>query len=136
VEHYSELQPAVANVHLVAPLHSVRAHEPSLTQCVANLLINAVKFVKPGERPDVTVRTEARGDRVRIWVEDRGIGISPRFQSRLFRIFERVATDSKYEDTGVGLAIVRKATEKMGGTCGVESDGVNGSRFWIELGAA
>lgn len=133
VDHYSELQTTVADVRVVTPLLPVRAHEPSLTQCLANLLINAAKFVKPGERPQITVRTEARGDRIRIWVEDRGIGVPARFHDRLFRMFERVASENAYEGTGVGLAIVRKAAQKMGGTCGVESDGVTGSRFWIEL---
>ena len=51
-------------------------------------------------------------------------------------MFERIHPDLKYEGTGVGLAIVRKTVERMGGTVGVESDGVNGSRFWIELVAA
>jgi signal transduction histidine kinase len=122
-------------VQVISPLLPVRGHEPSLTQCLANLLTNAAKFVKPGEKPRITVRTEQRGDRVRIWVEDQGIGVPPAYQKGLFKIFERVPNKDKYEGTGVGLAIVRKATEKMGGTCGMDSDGVTGSRFWIELAA-
>ncbi len=136
IEHYGELQPPAAEVSVVSPLHQVLAHEPSLTQCIANLLTNAVKFVRPGEKPRVTVRTERIGPRVRIWIEDQGIGIPPQFQSGLFRMFERGPTHGGYEGTGVGLAIVKKSAEKMGGTCGVESDGQNGSRFWIELSQA
>lgn len=135
LEHYAELQPPAADVRVELPLHSVLAHEPSLRQCLANLLTNAVKFVKPGEKPRVVVRTEKKADRVRIWIEDRGIGIPPEFQNKLFRIFERVPLHTNYEGTGVGLAIVRKAAEKMGGSFGVESDGKNGSRFWVELNA-
>lgn len=136
IDHYAELQPTRAEVQLQLPLESVLAHEPSLTQCIANLLTNAAKFVRTGEKPQITVRTEKRGQRVRLWIEDRGIGIPPRFQAGLFRIFERAPSSSAYEGTGVGLAIVRKAAEKMGGSCGVESDGEQGSRFWIELAAA
>ena len=136
LEHYSELNAKVADIVVVHPLHSVEAHEPSLSQALANVLTNAAKFVKPGCRPEITIRTEERGDRVRILVQDRGIGIPKEHQVRLFRIFERVPTPGTYEGTGVGLAIVRKAVEKMGGTCGVESDGSNGSCFWIELSAA
>ncbi|MDB6065841.1 MAG: putative two-component sensor histidine kinase protein [Pedosphaera sp.] len=50
-------------------------------------------------------------------------------------MFERVHQDKNYDGTGIGLAIVRKAVERMGGTTGVESDGITGSSFWIELPA-
>jgi PAS domain S-box-containing protein len=133
VAHYSELQPANADVAIETPLHRLRAHESSLGQCLGNLLTNAVKFVAPGTRPKIRVRSEALGERVRVWIEDNGIGIPPEYQAGLFRVFERVPTRHGYEGTGIGLAIVRKAMEKMGGRCGVESDGRNGSNFWIEL---
>ncbi len=136
IEHYAELQPAAADVKVITPLHDVVAHELSLTQALSNLLTNATKFVRPGQRPAVTVRTERLGDRVRVWVEDNGIGIPPQHQQRLFRVFERTPEASQYDGTGIGLAIVRKVIEKSGGACGVESDGQNGSRFWIELPAA
>ena len=117
------------------PLEPVLGQEVLLGQCLGNLLTNAAKFVAPGVAPRIRVRTERRGtDRVRVWIEDNGIGIDPRQQSRLFRVFERVPTRHPYDGTGIGLAIVRKAVEKMSGTCGVESNGVDGSRFWIELG--
>jgi PAS domain S-box-containing protein len=133
IGHYSELQPATADVTVVQPLIRVRAHESSLGQCLGNLLTNAAKFVDRGVRPKIRIWTELRGDRVRLWVEDNGIGIAPHHQTNLFRVFERAPTRLSYEGTGIGLAIVRKAVEKMGGRAGVESDGANGSRFWIEL---
>lgn len=136
LEHYDELQPDVADISIELPLHPVLAHEPALRQCIANLLTNAVKFVKPGEKPQVLVRSEKKAERVRLWIEDQGVGILPKYQANLFRTFERVPTHGAYRGTGVGLAIVRKAAEKMGGNCGVESDGKNGSRFWVELTAA
>jgi signal transduction histidine kinase len=133
ISQYAELQPAAADVEIHRPLLPVLAHEPSLGQCLGNLLTNAAKFVRPGERPRIRVRTEPRGARVRIWVEDEGIGIPPQYHGALFQVFERLPTPMSYEGTGIGLAIVRKAAEKMGGTCGVESDGRQGSRFWVEL---
>jgi signal transduction histidine kinase len=48
-------------------------------------------------------------------------------------MFERLHPSSEYEGTGIGLAIVRKAIERMNGSVGVESDGVSGSRFWVDL---
>ena len=81
-------------------------------------------------------RNELRGNDVRFWIEDNGIGIKPEHQRRLFSMFERIHTKENYEGTGIGLAIVRKAVERMGGTIGVESDGASGSKFWIQLPAA
>jgi len=114
----------------------VIGHEPSLSQAISNLLNNAVKFVEPGTKPKVNIRTERRNADVRLWIEDNGIGIKPEYQHRLFNVFERVHPEKSYEGTGIGLAIVRKAAERMGGKTGVESDGINGSRFWIQLPAA
>jgi PAS domain S-box-containing protein len=133
IYQYTGFQPPHAEIKVKRPLHDVLAHEVSLGQCIANLLTNAVKFVAPGVQPRIRVHTELRDQMVRLWIVDNGIGIDPQYQSRLFQVFERLHDRQQYEGTGIGLAIVRKAVDKMGGCCGVESDGSNGSRFWIEL---
>ena len=133
IQHYSEMQPPHAVVTIQGSLSSVLGHEPSLTQAISNLLNNAIKFVAPGTTPRVCVRTELRDRQVRLWIEDNGIGIKHEHQSRLFGMFERIHPEKLYAGTGVGLAIVRKAVERVGGTAGVESDGLNGSKFWIQL---
>jgi signal transduction histidine kinase len=66
-------------------------------------------------------------------VEDNGIGIDPTHQERVFGVFERLHQNDAYPGTGIGLAIVRKAVERMGGRVGVRSTPGEGSRFWIEL---
>jgi signal transduction histidine kinase len=136
VQQYPEMQAPRADISFMEPLPSVMAHEPSLGQVVSNLLVNAIKFVPTGETPRIKVRAENGGAHVRLWIEDNGIGIKPEHQHRLFGMFERMHADKKYEGTGIGLAIVRKGVERMGGTVGVESDGVTGSQFWLELVAA
>jgi PAS domain S-box-containing protein len=125
-----------AEITVEGQLLSVIGHEASLSQAVSNLLNNAVKFVAPGTTPKVRVWTERRNGDVRLLIEDNGIGIKPEYQHRLFSVFERVHPEKNYEGTGIGLAIVRKAAERMGGKVGLESDGVSGSRFWIQLPAA
>lgn len=129
---YPRMQPPDVIID-IEPLADVIGHEPSLTQAISNLLANAVKFVRPGVTPHIRIWTERRGEHVRLWVQDNGIGISPEFQDRLFRMFERLHPGLSYDGTGVGLAIVRKAMTRMNGEAGVESDGVHGSRFWLQL---
>ncbi|MEG4066351.1 CHASE3 domain-containing protein [Microcoleus sp. Pol11C2] len=70
---------------------------------------------------------------IRLWVEDNGIGIAPEHQKRIFRVFERLHGIESYPGTGIGLAIVKKGVDRMGGQVGVESQVGQGSRFWIQL---
>ncbi|MEG4506933.1 CHASE3 domain-containing protein [Microcoleus sp. F6_B4] len=70
---------------------------------------------------------------VRLWVEDNGIGIAAEHQKRIFRVFERLHGIESYPGTGIGLAIVKKGVDRMGGQVGVESQLGQGSRFWIQL---
>ncbi|HYG24139.1 MAG TPA: ATP-binding protein [Verrucomicrobiae bacterium] len=133
IQERPELQPAASNIHIEEPLLPVMGHEASLTQCVSNLLTNAVKFVPRGTKPDVRVWTEPINNEVRLWIQDNGIGIDEKFHDHIFGIFHRLHTEQEYEGTGIGLAIVRKAVERMGGTFGVESRPGEGSRFWLQL---
>ncbi|MGB7892630.1 MAG: CHASE3 domain-containing protein [Microcoleus sp.] len=70
---------------------------------------------------------------IRLWVEDNGIGIALEHQKRIFRVFERLHGIESYPGTGIGLAIVKKGVDRMGGQVGVESQLGQGSRFWIQL---
>ncbi len=111
----------------------VLANRFLLEQSVGNLLSNATKFVLPGKKPEVCIRTELASGRIRLWVEDNGIGIDPIYHSKIFSIFERVGEAQKYEGTGIGLAIVNRAVQRMGGSCGVISAPGQGSRFWVDF---
>ncbi|BDA69370.1 hypothetical protein CAL7716_035360 [Calothrix sp. PCC 7716] len=111
----------------------VMAHRPTLMQVITNLISNAIKFVEPATQPKVHIYAHEQQNSVYLWVEDNGIGIAPEHQERIFRVFERLHGAESYPGTGIGLAIVRKAVERMGGKVGVESQVNSGSRFWIEL---
>lgn len=126
------IQDTGGKVVIEEPLPTVLAEEPILTQVCSNLLSNALKFVKSGEAPRVHVRSEIENGSARIWVEDNGIGIPDQYKERIFRVFERL-DGSRYSGTGIGLSIVRKGVERMGGRVGVESEPGKGSRFWIDL---
>ena len=116
-------------------LPTVVGHGATLTQVLVNLLTNAVKFVPPDRTPEVRLRAEPRGAYIRVWVEDNGIGIAPEHHERIFRVFERLHRVADYPGTGIGLAIVGKAMDRMGGSAGLESELGRGSRFWIDLPA-
>lgn len=122
-----------AVVDVARPLGTVVGYEDMLVQVITNLVSNGIKFVEPGVRPHVRIRSEASEDSVRVWVEDNGIGIAPEHHVTIFRVFERLHGVEAFPGTGIGLAIVRRAVETMGGRFGVESELGQGSRFWFEL---
>ena len=134
LDTYPNLHASAADIHIDGNLPVVLGNESLLTQCFSNLLGNAVKFVAPGARPTVRLWSEIKDGFARIWVEDNGIGIPKLAQPRLFGMFQKL--DNQYEGTGIGLAIVRKVVERMGGEVGVESEPGQGSRFWVELRVA
>jgi PAS domain S-box-containing protein len=78
-------------------------------------------------------RTALEGPIARLWFEDNGIGIPSESLERIFGMFQRLHRQDQYDGTGIGLAIVRKAVDRMGGATGVESAPGHGSRFWVEL---
>jgi two-component system CheB/CheR fusion protein len=129
---YPQLHAHQSRIRIQDPLPKVLGNETALTQCISNLLSNAVKFAKAGAPARVTVRAELSGADVILWIEDQGIGIDARDQDRIWNIFTRVHTGEQ-DGTGIGLAIVRKSIERMGGTTGVISTLGSGSRFWIRL---
>jgi signal transduction histidine kinase len=133
IETYPRLQTGEVEIQIDGELPKVCGNQASLWQCLSNLLTNAVKFVAPGIKPRVKVRAEVIEAGVRLWVEDNGIGIAPKDRERIFLMFERVSRAMDYEGTGMGLAIARKAVERMGGSIGVESVAGQGSKFWIQL---
>ncbi|MFN6565138.1 MAG: ATP-binding protein [Nostoc sp. ChiSLP01] len=127
------LQQNQAQVTIAEPLLEVVGNYRTVEQIVTNLLTNAIKFVDSGVQPQVRIWTERRELWVRLWLEDNGIGISPQHWERIFGVFERLHSIESYPGTGIGLAIVRKGIERMGGQVGMESEVSQGSRFWIEL---
>jgi len=132
---HAVIEESRANVD-VAPLPKVFGHRAILLQMFANLLSNGLKFVPPGARPSIRVSAERRGPLVRVCVADKGIGIEPEHQERIFEVFHRLHGLEKYPGTGIGLAIVRRGAERLGGAAGVESEPGGGSRFWVDLKAA
>jgi signal transduction histidine kinase len=83
--------------------------------------------------PNVRIWTEARDGVVKLFVRDNGIGIAPQHKDKIFGIFQRLHSSSEYPGTGVGLALVRRGVERMGGKVHLESAPGDGSTFCLEL---
>jgi len=133
LEQYPGFQVPDADVQVEGTLPRVMANEAALTQCISNLIGNAIKFVEPGILPRIRIRAETKDGECRIWFVDNGIGIAPADLDRIFGIFVKIHSADTYAGTGIGLSIVRKAAKKMDGEVGVESTVGTGSRFWLQL---
>ena len=134
----AQAEPTAGQVTLTrsveAGLVVVGEHE-GLVLALRNLLDNALKFTagRPDRAIEVGVRRSA--GHALFWVRDNGSGFDMRYHDRIFEIFQRLHRAEEYPGTGVGLAIVRKAVERMHGRVWAESVKGQGATFWIELPA-
>lgn len=135
VRSYPELREQ-GTVAVHQPIPAVLAHEGYLTQCISNLLTNALKFVRPNVKPKIDVSAEVSGKEVHLLFRDNGIGIASQYREEIFKLFGRVHSEKEYPGTGIGLAIVKKAAERMGGSISFESEPGCGTCFCLTLQSA
>lgn len=124
---------------LVIPddLPMVQGDPTLLGQIFSNLLGNALTYHQDNQAPHVAVRWRQERDCVIISIIDNGIGIPTQYYEKIFQVFQRLHGDELYPGTGIGLAIVKKSVELLGGRVWVESEEGKGSTFSVELyGAA
>ena len=110
----------------------VRADAIQLTQLFQNLIGNAIKF-RSDRQPQVHVGARREQDAWLFWVRDNGIGIAPEYAERIFLIFQRLHTRTKYPGTGIGLAVCKKIVERHGGKLWVESQPGQGATFYFTI---
>ncbi len=145
VDASASFEAALANLHMAVreagaavthdPLPRVRADALQLTQLFQNLIANSLKFRSRGApRIHVSAAGTAAGWEFR--VSDNGIGIEPQYAERIFQIFQRLHSQSKYTGAGIGLAICKRIVERHGGEIHVESEPGEGATFVFRLPAA
>ena len=120
----------------VDPLPVLDADAVQMRQLFQNLIANALKFRKPGVVPVVRVRvleTDENANRAVLCVEDHGIGFEPRFEERIFGLFQRLHGRNEYEGTGIGLSVCRRIVERHGGRITAEGRPGDGATFRLEL---
>jgi signal transduction histidine kinase len=125
-----------AEVSIELPVTHLMGDSAGVQRVLVNLLANSLKFTHPDRLPRVRILSESKSPNVRVCVSDNGAGIDPKYCDRIFGVFERLSSTSNPLGTGIGLAIVKRSVEKMGGRVGVDSSLGTGSCFWFELGEA
>ena len=104
-----------------------------LRQILIELIKNGFKFNRANIKRVEVGWQQTTSNGIEIFVRDNGIGIDPQYQRQIFDIFNRLHTAGEYEGTGIGLAIVKRAVQKIGGKLRIESAVDNGSTFYISL---
>jgi two-component system, sensor histidine kinase and response regulator len=127
------LAKARARVHVAQELPLVIADGEMMEQALTPLIHNAITYVSPGETPSIDIRADRSHGRVRISIRDNGIGIPEDFHARVFNVFERRTAAEEDEGTGIGLAIAKRAVERMKGHLTLQSAVGTGSTFIIAL---
>jgi PAS domain S-box-containing protein len=98
-----------------------------------NLVDNAVKFTRQAVAPRVEIGGREQGNGCLLWVRDNGVGFDMKHIDRIFEIFQRLNRAEDYPGTGIGLAIVRKAAERIGGRTWADSQPGEGATFYVEI---
>jgi PAS domain S-box-containing protein len=107
-----------------------------LSQIFTNLLDNAILYHKPDAPPCITVSCQAENGQILVGVRDEGIGVPAEYQEKIFNVFQRLHSEDAYPGTGIGLAVVKKSVELLGGRVWVQSGVDQGSTFYVALHAA
>ena len=111
----------------------VSADRQGLVIAMRNLLENALKFTRDAAAPRIEIGARIDATACLVWVRDNGIGFDMRFHDRIFEVFQRLHRAEEYPGTGVGLAMVRRALERMGGRVRAESEVGKGATFFLEI---
>jgi signal transduction histidine kinase len=133
IGHAEEIKARGAAVNVTVPVAIVGADRDGLATALRNLLENALKFTRDMPNPKIEIGGRDTGDSCILWVRDNGIGFDMKFHDKIFAIFQRLHRSEDYPGTGVGLAIVKKTMERMGGRVWAESEPGKGATFYLEI---
>lgn len=134
-ERADEIARAGAQIHLQLEPARALGDPHAFRQALGNLLENAIKYSAGAMPPVIEVGCRAEDGHCRLWVRDNGIGFDMAYHDRIFEIFRRLHSDAEYPGSGVGLALVKCAVERMNGSIWAESEPGRGATFFIELPA-
>lgn len=129
----SEIEARGMHLDVDLPNLTVRGDAEGLSIAIRNLVDNALKFTRDSAAPTLSISGRAKDKSVILTFTDNGIGFDMQFHHRIFEIFQRLQRAEDYAGTGVGLAIVQKAMQRMGGRVWAASAPGAGASFYLEL---
>jgi PAS domain S-box-containing protein len=129
----SDIEARQARVEVAVQGLTIHADPDGLALVLRNLIDNALKFARDRQPPLLRICGNPTDQSAILSIQDNGIGFDMRFHDRIFEIFQRLQRAEDYPGTGVGLAIVRKAAQRMGGRVWAESAPGQGATFYLEL---
>lgn len=124
-------------IEVPQPLPKVYADPVQIVQLLQNLIANGIKYRDEGVTPKIIIKAkEVPDNKVRIEVQDNGIGIAPEYRDEIFKMFKRLHSRKEYDGCGIGLSVCKKIVNKHAGRIGVESEPGKGSTFWFTISLA
>ncbi|HTF82049.1 MAG TPA: PAS domain S-box protein, partial [Cytophagales bacterium] len=122
-----------AKITIVGNLPYIKAFKTEFRLLLQNLISNAIKFRNKGIDPEITIYANKENNSWKFGVKDNGIGIEPKYQEKIFMIFQRLHNRTEYEGTGIGLSHCKKIVELHGGRIWVDSYPGEGSTFYFTI---
>jgi signal transduction histidine kinase len=128
-----EIQSRKVSVSVDLQALRIQVDADGLLLVLRNLIENALKYTREVATPQLSITARHTGDAIVIAVRDNGIGFDMQYHEQIFKIFQRLHRDDQYPGTGIGLALVRKAVQRMRGRVWADSEPGQGARFFVEL---
>lgn len=132
-DYQEEIRQCGAELRLEMADGTIEADMPGLIQVLRNLLGNALKYSAKADHPLIVIGGEPHSGCYRFWLRDNGVGFDMTYHDQIFEIFRRLHSSREFAGSGVGLALVRKAMERMGGRVWAESAPGQGATFFLEF---
>jgi light-regulated signal transduction histidine kinase (bacteriophytochrome) len=132
-EHTTDIQNQNSIVDIDIPFRLIRTDRDGLAMALRNLIENAFKFSRNEPTPQIKISGQETEKSCILWVQDNGIGFDMAHQERIFEIFQRLHRSEIFPGTGIGLALVRKAMDRLDGKAWAESNPGQGAKFYLEL---
>ena len=117
----------------VEELPTLKTYRSPLIQIFMNLIENSLKYGREGVNPQILIQAEENEEEWIFSIKDNGRGIDPEYFEKIFIIFQRLDSESKFEGTGMGLSVVKKIVKNLNGRIWVGSEVNKGSTFYFSI---